>query len=73
MSARAAANTVEPTPLDYIGALKLAVEAGANVDSAYQLMCRILEQAPEPDGKATMPTKILIDAIRDLGATVSVA
>jgi hypothetical protein len=59
-------------PIDYVGALKLAVEAGASTDSSYRLMCRILEYAPDPDGTATMPTRILIDAIRDLGATVNV-
>jgi hypothetical protein len=66
-----AANAAQP--LDYIGAMKLAVEAGASTESSYQLMCRILEYAPDPDAKATIPTRILIDAIRDLGATVSVA
>jgi len=70
MTARNASDFAEA--LDYIGAMKLAVEAGASTESSYRLMCRILDTAPDPDGKATMPTRILIDAIRDLGATVDV-
>jgi len=59
-------------PIDYIGAMKLAVEAGANTESSYRLITRILDYAPDPDGRATVPTRILIDAIQDLGATVDV-
>jgi hypothetical protein len=72
MTVRTTADASQATPLDYIGALKLAVEAGANMESTNALMIRILEYAPEPEGSATKPTKILIDAFRDLGATVSV-
>jgi hypothetical protein len=64
--------TERPQPLDYLGALKLAVEAGASVDSSFRLMAKILDDAPDPPGEALWPTKILIEAIQNLEATVAV-
>jgi hypothetical protein len=61
-----------PEPVDYIGALKLAVEAGADIESCYRLMTKIIDDAPEPPGSALWPTKLLVEAIQNLEATVNV-
>jgi hypothetical protein len=61
-----------PEAVDYIGALKLAVEAGADVESAYALIQKILEDAPQPPGSALWPTRLLVEAIQNLGASVDV-
>jgi len=62
----------KPEAVDYIGALKLAVEAGASAESCYALMSKILDDAPEPPGSALWPTKLLVEAIQNLDATVEV-
>ena len=72
MTVRTTADASQATPLDYIGALKLAIEAGATVEASYRLMAKILDDAPDPPGSALWPTKLLIEAIRDLQATVEV-
>lgn len=58
--------------LAYIGAVKLALVASADIEAGYRLVDWLMERAPDPDGKSTLSTKLLIDGIRDLGATVSV-
>jgi hypothetical protein len=68
----AASSYQPPEPVDYIGALKLAIEAGANVDACYRLMVTILDDAAEPPGEALWPTRLLVEAIKKLEATVSV-
>ena len=62
-----------PEPVDYIGAMKLAIEAGASSDACYRLIVQILDDAPEPRGEALWPTKLLVEAIQNLEATVNVA
>ncbi len=62
----------KPEAVDYIGALKLAVEAGANIESTYQLIKKILEDSPEPPGTALWPTRLLVEAMQNLGGTVDV-
>lgn len=59
-------------PLEYVQALRLAVEAGASVKSSYQLMGRILDLAPDGDPHSIESVRILFAAIRDLGASVDV-
>jgi hypothetical protein len=61
-----------PDPIDYLGALKLAVDAGAGIESSYRLMTTILDDSPDPPGSALWPTKLLIEAIQKLEATVTV-
>jgi len=62
----------KPEAVDYIGALKLAIEAGASNESCYRLIVQILDDAPEPPGDALWPTRLLVEAIRSLEATVTV-
>lgn len=61
-----------PEPVDYLGALKLAVEAGATIESSYRLITAILDDAPDPPGEALWPTRLLVEAIQKLEATVEV-
>jgi len=62
----------KPEAVDYIGAMKLAIEAGANNEASYRLVVQILDDAPEPPGDALWPTRLLVEAIRSLEATVEV-
>lgn len=49
---------------DYLDAIRLAIEAAATQRAAMSIIGLILDGAPEGDGSATNPTKILVDAIR---------
>jgi len=60
------------TAADYLGALKLAVEATADQHAEIAVVRQILEAAPDPDIHSLWPTRILVDAIRALEGTVSV-
>jgi len=64
--------TAAVTAADYLGALKLAIEAAANPASEVAVVRRILDAAPDPEGHSLWPTRILVDAIRALEGTVSV-
>lgn len=57
---------------DAIGAIRLAIAAGADQDSQLKLIHRLLTYAPETDGRATGPTMMLVQAITDEQARVSV-
>lgn len=61
-----------PLPLDYLGAIRLAMEGTANLESEHKVIEEILRVAPEDDGKALWPTRILVDAIKELDGTVDV-
>lgn len=58
---------------DYLDAMRLAVEAAATPQTAMAVIGLILDAAPEGDPKATMPTRILIDAIRAADGDLVVA
>lgn len=61
-----------PTDTDYVGAIRLAQAATANLESEHKVIERILAQAADTPPEALWPTKILITAINDLGGTVDV-
>lgn len=57
----------EPEDVDYLGAIQLAITASADRETEHECILAILKVAPQPPSSATWPTKILIDAINDMG------
>lgn len=57
---------------DVVGAIRMAMVAAADQHSQVKLIERLLTYAPELNPRATGPTKLLLDAIRDEQAQVTV-
>jgi hypothetical protein len=57
----------EPEDVDFIGAIKLAMVASADLETEHKCIEAILAVAPQPKGTATWPTRILVDAIGEIG------
>jgi len=60
------------TAADVIGAIRLGLEAGASNESALALIEKLLEYAEPTEGASVEPTRLLVQAMSDIGAQVRV-
>jgi hypothetical protein len=58
--------------IDYLGAIALALEGAGSNEAAITVVRHLVDEGPKPNGDATMPTHLLIRAIRTVGGEFTV-